>query len=433
MNKKKDDKVLKRKLISLICLSIVLYFSSVLLYDELETTYGDISVPKRSHYEDSGLMNTYYQVIRDFRGNTLSHFTEKEDINIKLHALSAALIDGDNGRVLYEKEGNKQVAMASTTKIMTCIIALEYGNLNDIVTISKHAATMPDVQLNAMAGEKYTLKDLLYSLMLESHNDVAVAIAEHVGGSVEGFAKLMNDKAKELGCVDTNFVTPNGLDATGHLTTAIELARIAAYAIQNEDFVYITNTQNYTVTEQTKGKVFQINNKDRFLHIYDGAIGIKTGFTNKAGFCFVGAVKKNGKTFISSVLASGWPPNKNYKWQDTTNLMNYGNNHYKQTDIFYSEKEFAPIQVYEGVSKLLPIAYEGKLPLLMREDEQVRIVYQLPSYLKAPVEKNAVIGYANYYIGEELYEAVPILSMEEINDIDFEYCVRKIADIWRLR
>lgn len=188
----------------------------------------------------------------------------------KLNARYALLMDATNRRVLFEKDGYEKVAMASTTKIMTLLVTLENANLDDIVTVSEYAASMPDVQLNMKKDEQYRLGDLVYSLMLESHNDTAVAIAEHVGGSVEGFAAMMNEKAKELGAYDTNFVTPNGLDAEKHYTTAYDLALISSYAIENETFLQIVQTPSYTFHEQTTGKSFTVNNKDRFLTSYEG-------------------------------------------------------------------------------------------------------------------------------------------------------------------
>ncbi|QHQ63798.1 hypothetical protein Ana3638_17605 [Anaerocolumna sedimenticola] len=281
--------------------------------------------------------------------------------SIKLYAQSAALMDADTGRVLYEKNGYKEMPMASTTKIMTCIVALENAKLDDIVTVSKYASTMPDVQLNIREGEQFKLSDLLYSLMLESHNDVAVAIAEHVGGSVEGFAKMMNKKAKELGCEHTRFVTPNGLDAEGHYTTAVELAKIASYAVKNDEFIKITNTSAWEFQELKKGRTFSVSNKDRFLYIYDGAIGVKTGFTGKAGYCFVGAVKKDNKTFISTVLACGWPPHKSYKWSDTTKLMDFGMDNFELKQIFKADKVFNPVYVEDGKKNYVDLYYEGTL------------------------------------------------------------------------
>jgi D-alanyl-D-alanine carboxypeptidase (penicillin-binding protein 5/6) len=331
---------------------------------------------------------------------------------------------------LYEKQGNDEMPMASTTKIMTCIIALENGNLDDIVTVSKYASKMPDVQLNIREGEQYRLKDLLYSLMLESHNDVAVAIAEHIGGSVQGFADLMNAKAKELGCEHTNFVTPNGLDAEKHFTTSVELARIAGYAIKNKQFLDITNTSSWKFSDIKNTRNFNVTNKDRFLYLYDGAIGVKTGFTSKAGYCFVGAVDKNDKTFISVVLGSGWPPNKNYKWHDTTKLMDYGMNHYKLKHIFDSSKVFNPVYVKEGQEKYVDLFYEGDVSLLMCDNDVVKVVYKIPKILRAPVIFESVVGTASYYVNDFLVKEIPILASTNIKKIDFPFCFDKIKKNW---
>ena len=172
-----------------------------------------------------------------------------------LYALSAVLMDGDSGRVLYEKEGYTARPNASTTKVMTCILALEKGSGDDYVMVSENAASQPEVKLNLKEGEQYYLEDLLYSLMLKSHNDTAVAIAEHIGGSVEGFAKMMNAKAKEIGCTNTHFVTPNGLDSADaggiHQTTARDLALIMSYAVKNKAFLHITQTRDYSFSDIT--------------------------------------------------------------------------------------------------------------------------------------------------------------------------------------
>ena len=207
-----------------------------------------------------------------------------------LQAQAAALLDADTGRVLYEKNGQDTKAMASTTKIMTCMLALELGNPEDIVTFSENAAAQPDVQMNGCTGERYYLKDLLYSLMLESHNDTAVAIAEHIGGSVEGFAELMNEKAEELGAYQTQFVTPNGLDAEGHYTTACDLGKIACYAIRNPQFLEIIQTPAYTFSELDGKRTVSVVNKDAFLTSYEGAMGTKQIMTHEfrmdeGGYC----------------------------------------------------------------------------------------------------------------------------------------------------
>lgn len=404
---------------AVLCLATIRYYGQLINYFT-EHHIGIVSIS----YEMDG--NEVYTVdFKDFDGNTVLPKEKEETVQaLSLHALFSALIDGESGRVLYSKEGEERVPMASTTKIMTCIVALEQGNLDDEVTISKYASTMPDVQLNVIAGEKYKLKDLLYSLMLESHNDVAVAIAEHIGGSVEGFAVLMNDKARELGCTNTNFVTPNGLDAEGHYTTAVELSRIASYAIQNEDFLKITNTASYEIVELTKGRRFSVSNKDRFLYMYDGAIGVKTGFTNKAGYCFVGAVKKDDKVLVSSVLGSGWPPNKNFKWKDTLALMKHGMEDFFPNEVFDKEKSFKPIPVYNGKESTMDLYCEGEISTLMGKDEIVKVRYQLPIYLVAPVTAETIVGRATYYIGNDIVGEFPILTSQSVERLE-------LADIWR--
>lgn len=213
-------------------------------------------------------------------------------------------MDGENGRILYDKAGEEVRANASTTKILTCILALEYGDLDDTVVISSYAAKMPDVQLNIREGEEYKLKDLLYSLMLESHNDSAVAIAEHIGGSVEQFAELMNQKAEDIGCMKTHFITPNGLDAKDkhgiHGTTAADLARILRYCIkespEKDTFLTITRTSVYSFTNLAGTRSFTCNNHNAFLNMMDGALTGKTGFTRNSRLLLCWSVRKGWKT-----------------------------------------------------------------------------------------------------------------------------------------
>ena len=249
-----------------------------------------------------------------------------------LHARSAVLMDADSGRVLFGKEADTARPMASTTKIMTCILALEEGDLQMECSVSENAASSPEVRLGVREGESYRMEDLLYSLMLESHNDSAVVIAENTAGSVERFAELMNRKAEELGCPDTWFVTPNGLDAsdeTGvHSTTAADLARMLRYCIkespQRESFLAITGKDSYTFTDLSGQRTFSLRNHNAFLTMMEGALTGKTGFTADAGYCYVGALENGGRTFIVALLACGWPGNKGYKWEDTRKLMQYG-------------------------------------------------------------------------------------------------------------
>lgn len=346
-----------------------------------------------------------------------------------LYAQSAVLMDADSGRILFEKKGYDIMPMASTTKIMTCIIALEHGNPEDIVTVSKNAAKQPKVHLGMREGQQFKLGDLLYSLMLESHNDSAVAIAEHVGGSVEGFALLMNQKARELGAPNTNFVTPNGLDANGHQTTAAELALIARYALTNEQFMKITNTSSYNFSDVTGKSNYAVQNLNAFLGQMEGAVGMKTGFTGKAGYCFVGALKRDGKTFISVVLACGWPPNKTYKWHDTKALMSYGIQNYDYRQVFSSVPLYQTLEVKDGQVPCVDAYIEGELSLLLHKNDTVQVDYECPEQLEAPVEKGQVIGKAKILINGEEYCSYEIKASDDILKIDYKYCFKKILDI----
>ena len=239
-----------------------------------------------------------------------------------MYSGSYALMDGNTGRILKGKESSNPMANASTTKILTCIVTLENANLEDIVTVSAEAESQPRVKMGIKEGERYSLKDMLYGLMLESFNDCAVAIAEHVAGSVEEFAKMLNAKAKEIGCKDTYFITPNGLDAEDlngdHHTTAEDLCRMMAYCTwespMKEMFLQITQTRNYQ----------SFVNRNAFLDQMDGVITGKTGFTNKAGYCYVAALEVDGERYCIALLACGWPDNKNYKWKDARTLFEYG-------------------------------------------------------------------------------------------------------------
>ena len=340
-----------------------------------------------------------------------------------LNAKAACLIDADSGMVLFAKNADEKLPMASTTKIMTALIALESSDLSDTITFSAHAASMPDVQLNAMSGEQFTLRDLLYSLLLESHNDTAVAIAEHVSGSTEAFADKMNEKAVELGLSSTHFVTPNGLDADEHYTTAKELCLIASYALQNQTFCKIIRAPAHSFANRTNTKQYHVTNHDAFLTNYAGAIGIKTGFTGNAGYCYVCACRYDGKTFIAALLACGWPNNKSYKWADTRKLMEYGLEHYEKVKV-KAKQELETVPVINAADNsydpdkeiLMPVRVKGKdLRVLKDKEEKVTVKCTTKKVLQAPVKKGTVIGKAEYYIGEEKAVSYPIVAMENVS------------------
>lgn len=369
----------------------------------------------------------------------------------ELYARAAVLMDADSGRVLVGKDAGHPMPMASTTKIMTCIVTLENAQLEDIADVSSYAARMPEVKLHIAEGEHYKLEDLLYSLMLESHNDAAVAIAEHVGGSVEGFAQMMNEKAASIGCLDTYFITPNGLDASEevtepdgttvnkvHSTTAADLARIMSYCIKQspkkEEFLKITRTQSHSFQnfEQAKdgtvspgARSFTCNNHNAFLHMMDGALTGKTGFTGNAGYCYVGALQSRGRTFVIALLACGWPNNKTYKWKDARKLFQYGMDYYEQKDITKYDYKPNPIPVENGAGKDRLLKTKMQLQLTIEQEEQkmllsesdsVQVRAELPKLLKAPVNAGTKIGSLNYYVNGELAAQMPILAAKDIEE-----------------
>ncbi len=376
----------------------------------------------------------------------------------ELYALSACLMDADSGRVLYDKNADEVRAMASTTKIMTLIVALEYANEDDIVTVSPYAASMPDVQLNIMAGEQYRLGDLYYAMMLESFNDVAVTIAEYIGECyalnqddrtantdikarsyddskkyVHTFAKLMNEKAKELGCENTYFITPNGLDAEDengkHSTTAKELAVIASYAVKNERFNDIIGTRQYSFCEVNGTRNCSAYNKDAFLNQMNGAFGIKTGFTGNAGYCFVGALKSDGRTFISVVLGSGWPSNRTYKWKDTRKLMEYGINNFFPRTVFSTIEDYKDVRVKDGMEESASTCIKGDLSLILCDADDVRVVYELEDYIDAPVRVGDVVGKAIIYVNGQRMGSFPITAAAAVERANYMWYLKRLLNV----
>ena len=391
-----------------------------------------------------------------YMGEVKAEENGKNSTSLKLYAQSAILMDAGSGRILYEKNSEEIRPMASTTKIMTCILALEYGNLEDFVEVSSYAASMPKVKLNMRAGERYCLKDLLYSLMLESHNDSAVAIAEHIGGSVEGFAAMMNQKAKDIGCFDTFFITPNGLDAAAttpdgetkiHSTTAADLAKIMSYCIMDspakEEFLNITRTPSYQFEGyrekegkiENSGRSFSCYNHNAFLSMMEGALSGKTGFTGNAGYCYVGSLKRDDRTFVVALLGCGWPNNRGYKWSDTKKLMAYGLENFTYhslNEVKVDEGSLAPIPVVGGQtdkigeSIAVPVTVVTKEAgiegVLLKEDESFEKREEIAKELEAPVEKGTEVGKITYLVDGEIYGIDYLITADNVKKIDFTWC-----------
>ena len=368
----------------------------------------------------------------------------------QLFATAACLMDGDTGRVLFGKRETDPMAMASTTKIMTCILALENGREQAVATASAQAAAAPKVHLGVYEGEQFLLGDLLYSLMLESHNDAAVMIAETIGGSIEGFAALMNEKAAAIGCTDTHFVTPNGLDASDaggdHHTTAADLARIMRYCIKTSpkatEFLAVTQTRSYTFWDLEKKNMFNCCNHNALLDQMEGAISGKTGFTAKAGYCYTGALERDGKCLIVTLLACGWPNHKNYKWADAAKLLNYGLESYTYRDVLDHSWKPGRIEVTDGVydgllqtkssaslSLVSPALDPARsLPVLLKETEIPKKDIFLPELIEAPVKKGEKVGSMTYSIDGILLAEYPVYADETIEKIDYGWCMEQVAE-----
>jgi D-alanyl-D-alanine carboxypeptidase (penicillin-binding protein 5/6) len=345
-----------------------------------------------------------------------------------LHAKAAVLMDADTGRVLYEKNGESLLPMASTTKIMTCIIALEYASQEDIFTASSYAASMPKVHMGVHEGQRFYLRDLLRAMMLESYNDAAVIIAEGVAGSVEEFAALMNQKAMEIGATHTHFVTPNGLDADGHQTTAADLALIMAYCIQNEDFLEITRTASHTFTDVEGKSTYSAANLNAFLNSYEGALSGKTGFTGNAGYCYVGAAERDGKRFTIALLACGWPSNRTWKWADARKLFDYGFTYYEKKVPTLADMDFPAARVKNGQNGIVPLTWEGNdlEEVLLSPLDALLMSYEVNRFLEAPVTAGEQVGTVYVRAGNKVLWSIPIVTASTDEKQDYRYMLRRL-------
>lgn len=339
------------------------------------------------------------------------------------------IFDRASGKIIYEKNGDKQTPMASTTKIMTAIVVIENSNLNDIVTIDSKAASIGGSRLGLKKNDKVKVIDLLYGLMLRSGNDAALALASYVGGSVEGFAEMMNNKAQELDLTNTHFIVPHGLDNDGHYTTAYELAKITDYALENETFKTIVSTKSITISINNTSKT--INNTNKLLGSVSGVYGVKTGFTNGAGRCLVTAYKTGDMDVIIVIIGAD---TNNIRISDTKKLIEYVKNNFVLVNIKeiieerfeeWKKINIGRINVEKGnkkLTKLLLEELEFENIIIMKEyidtiDISINILY----YLEAPVKEAEVIGSAKVLINGTSIETLEIYN-------EYEVGKKKISD-----
>lgn len=342
------------------------------------------------------------------------------------YSRAVVVYDRTSKTVLYGKNENDVRAMASTTKIMTATLLIENADLSQTVEVSKRAANTGGSRLGLKTGDKITLNDLLYGLMLCSGNDAAVQIAETVGGSVEGFAEMMNNKAKDLGLTNTSFVTPHGLDENGHHTTAYELAVLTDYALNNPTFAKVVNTKYYTVT--INGTPKDLSNTNELLGYLQGVNGVKTGFTNNALRCLVTSTLRNDFNIITVVLGAD---TRKIRTSDSIKLIEYAYENYEQIDVaslveneYTKWRETYKIEINKGIknevqTKLGEQKYKI-YPVKKADKENVKIEISNINYVEAPLVQNTKLGNIDVKIGEETIYTVDILADEQVKKKDIK-------------
>lgn len=328
--------------------------------------------------------------------------------------------------MIIGKNEDVKSAMASTTKIMTSIVILEKADLDEMVTVSAKAGGTGGSRLGLKKGDKASVKNLLYGLMLRSGNDAAVALAEHVGGSVKGFAELMNEKASELGLTNTHFVTPHGLDDANHYTTALELAKLTDYAMNNETFSKIVGTKSITIYINNQPR--QINNTNELLGALNGVVGVKTGFTNNAGRCLVTETKRNNMDIITIVLGAD---TKKDRTKDSVNLIEYTFSKYKMYNV--EEQIIEEFNKWKNINEKRILITKGKqsnpklalgaiekaiIPIC--DDDKIEYSINVLTEVEAPVEQWNVMGTLTVKLNGEILENIDIVNINEVQKRDWK-------------
>jgi D-alanyl-D-alanine carboxypeptidase (penicillin-binding protein 5/6) len=363
---------------------------------------------------------------------------------LNLTAESAILIDMDTGQILYEKNPHLKLHPASTTKIMTGILAIENGNLNDVVTVDEETPyVIKGSHIALEPGEKLTLKDLLYALLIESANDSALVIAKHIAGTAEEFAKMMNDKAKELGALNTNFINPHGLTNENHLTTAYDLSLIARYAMKNETFREIVSNYTYTIPPTNKkdeSRYLKSHNEllysskkiavdGKLVPIkYEGATGIKTGYTTEAGNCLVASAERNNKRLIAVVLKS----RGNEMFSDIHKLFNYGFENFEKVELATRNEFIQNFQVKNGKLPIVPGVIKNDFSYYIPKDSIDKITQKIEvdEKLRAPIQEGQIIGKVNYFLDGKLVGSADIVSTISIEKDSVASSLEFVRDNW---
>lgn len=345
-----------------------------------------------------------------FLGVSNCFVNNAQALNLYTSAKGCAVIETSTHRKLFAVNENQKLPMASTTKIMTAITAIEYcKDLDEKFEVSKKAIGVPGTSLYLREGDVYSTRDLLYALMLISGNDASVAIAEHVGGSTSEFVTKMNELAKKIGVENTHFANTHGLDADGHYTTAYDLAVITSYALENDTFREIVSTKNTKITNG-KGENRYLKNKNKLLSTLEGCIGVKTGFTDDAGRCLVSAIEKEGMRLVCVVLNCG------PMFPESAELLKTCSENYKLYDLTEDYDYNKTISVLNGGQDSAQIGTKGHFvyPLTEKEKQDLKFVYSYPSEIEAPMKKNTEIGNIEIFLGNDLLFSEKIFTIEDI-------------------
>ncbi len=345
---------------------------------------------------------------------------------VDVSAKSAVVIEATTGRILYQKNAHEKMPMASTTKIMTAIVAIENGNLNDTVVVGPNASGVEGSSIWLSAGEKMTLSDMLFGLMLASGNDAAVAIAEHVGGSVDAFVDMMNNKAHEIGAYNTHFANPNGLPIDNHYTTAYDLALISAYAMNNDIFREVVKTQYKTLPWEGHEWNRVVKNKNKILWNYEGGNGVKTGFTEAAGRCLSAAAQREDMQLVSVVLSA---PDM---FNDCMALMDYGFENYDNSLVVKAGELIGDVSVKDGVEDSFPVYTTDDIyyPLTQEEIEKLNKRVYIDENVVAPVQKGQSVGHIDLWLGEDKLQSVALAAPLDIGENSYSFNLSKLINLW---
>ena len=341
-------------------------------------------------------------------------------------AKAACILEMQTGRVLFEHNMHARLPMASTTKVMTALLAIERGSVQDRIVCSQNAFGVSGTSIYLQMGEELTLEEMLLGLMLSSGNDAAVAIAEHIGGTVDGFVAMMNARAREIGAVNTHFANPHGLPDETHYTTAYDLALITREAMANDAFRALVSTRRASISWEGRTYNRQLINKNKLLADYPGATGVKTGYTSKAGRCLAFGSVRDGLEMVGAVLSCGdW-------FDEAARLMDGCHETYSMTRVLGPTISAGRITVTDGDRASCSMCVMQALDVPLAVGESAQVVLDVPQSVRAPVYPGMHLGTAKLIVGGKVYGAGEVVASERVNADQLRLDVRRIFAHWML-